>query len=83
MEQIGGTAYSQASYQKVHEIAMLILQTLGNEELSYSVLAAGCVIARLSNPGRKLDHTEEINYIQQFMEWNEAYWSVDSSQVMN
>lgn len=83
MNQIGGTAYSQASYQKVHETAMLLLQALGNEELGYSMLGAGAVIARLSNPDRKLDHSEEINFIQQLMEWNDAYWSVDSRAVMN
>lgn len=83
MEQIGGTAYSQASYQKVHETAMGILQALGSEELGYSMLGSAAVIARLSNPDRKLDHSEEINFIQQLMEWNDAYWSVDSRAVMN
>lgn len=71
----------EASFSKVHDLSMAVLDTLQDIPIGYSLLACSLTISRLLNPGKKLSDEVESKFVQDIMEWVGSYYP--DSGVMN
>lgn len=64
----------EADYDETHSIAMRMMEAVGEENLGNAILGCSLALARLHNPGRELSIEEEVEFIQDLVEYTQVYW---------
>jgi hypothetical protein len=65
----------QADFGKTQDVALKIINAVGEEAVDYVSLASAMVMGRLANLDRQLEPEEEIGWIQAVMEFTDLYWA--------
>ena len=74
MEAPSGASITHVSYSATNEVAMVILQALQDVPSKYALLGSALVIGRTANPNGKLSAAEEVKFVEDLVEWVNAYF---------